>query len=106
MDNIIRKLQSINQTNGYLFNVTDVVLGNCASDAKTRGIALQKENGSVIVHCNATTKTLEQLNEYITKVLDEEFVITGDGIDEPFVVTPKQTDPTDDTEESGTDATT
>ena len=99
MDDIKGRLKTINQKNGFLFDVTDIVDGTSSEGIRKRGVALERSNGSVIVHCNAQTRTLAQMQEYITKVLDEEFIITGDGLVEPFVVTPKpQT--TDDTEDS------
>lgn len=89
MDEIKGRLKTIQQKNGFLFDVTDIVEGDSSDGLRARGVALHRSNGSVIVHCNAQTRTLSQMQEYITKVLDEEFVITGDGLEQPFSVTPK-----------------
>ena len=99
------RVADILPVNGYLFSINGVVDGDKPEDARSRGIALQQENGSVLVHCNAQSRTLEQMREYVCQVLDDAFTITDNGIDEPLVVTPKQL-PTTDTQESESDATT
>lgn len=95
MDDIRSKLQAITTQNGYMFPLSDVKCGASVSELRPRGVAINQDNGSVVIECNATGKTLEMMRQYIAELLEDEFTIDSDGIESPLRLTPKQTNQED-----------
>lgn len=95
IDDIRSKLNKINQKNGFLFDVPDVVESESVAGLRSRGVALCRENGSVELMLNAKTRTLEQLKGYIKEVLDADFVLT-EASEASIIATPKKIEGDDD----------
>ena len=82
------RIETINQANGFLFDVPSVGVEKPVGEMLNRSVSLSRENGCVLIDIKAKTKTLDELKAYICELLDEQFAIEDEG--ESLIATPKE----------------
>ena len=109
IQDIIERLQTINQANGFFVNVTDVKEADSLDGLRPRGVAVSADGDACRISINAETTTLSQLQLDITTVLADSYYTIRDG--DALLITPiikskrKRTQHTQESDDAVTETT-